>query len=1012
MFLTDFVLKKPISTLMLYIIIVILSVLSLTKIPISLVPNLDYPKLSVIAYWPDASPEEVESHITSPIESFGSMINGVSKISSSSYPQQSVVNFEFERNTDLEYAKFELNEKLQLLQDKLPTNVHPHIQEYVPQEFSETDFLTYGISGKYQTEELNDFIEKYLKFQILSVEGVADCTVDGKREKEIIINLKNNRQDLVSIGNILNLIRNFDSKNAISGFKQNGKSIIIKVKSKFKKIDELNDLNLRLNNGNLCKLGEIASIKEQYQPAYQLLRSNGNPLLLLKIEKKNNANSLKLAKKIKKIIASQKNILPKELKITKIDDESEKINSDLQVLYQRGIFALLIIFIVLILFLRHIQSAFVVLLSILFSTSLTFIFLYLTGVGLNMLSLAGITLGLGMIVDNSIVIYENIFRHQTKFEKGIESIKRSVREISLPIISSTLTTIIVFVPFLYMQGDLKIFYLPFVYATVFSLLSSLFVSFTFIPLISYRYLNFTIPQPTEKIPNKSYFEKIQLFFLRFRWIWLSIIMIFLGYSIWLFVNKVDKGFSWVFPKDDYLKIYISLPVGSNIDQADYIAKKFEKKTVPNKQIKSVRTTIRSTFAYLKLEFDEKTKKTSIPLLIREELKAYAVNFGNSDISIQGFGPSFGGGGISISNFSLELLGYNYQKLKEITHQLSGYMKKISRRVTDIEENATSWWKKEKLFQYEIVFDRKKLAENHFEIYTVMSEIYSVINNSQNQIQVHINEEEMPMLIMNKAKDEKTTVNELLNLVIINGENKSIKLKDVAKISKKEILPEINKKNEQFTRRINFDFRGSKRKGDKFIKFVKNNFPLPIGYRFAKDENYFGNDKSNNKQLLYLIIAAIILVYMSLCALYESFKYPLIIIFAIPLAFTGVSWIFYFTGDTFDSNARLGIILLSGIVVNNAIILIDHINHLVKQLPDLKTAIVQAIKDRVRPILMTTLTTTLGLLPMLLQSNSSQNKFWYLLSLSTIGGLITSTFFVIFFIPTIYYIMTRKSRINF
>ena len=1007
MFLSKFATHKPISTIMIYLIIIVIAIFALLHLPLSFMPNLSYPKLTVYAYWAQASPEEVESRITAPIESIGSSIAGITNIKSSSHQQYASIEFEFSRETDMNYAKFKLNEKLQLLKGKLPDNVTPRIREYIPDEFQEDQFLSYGIAGPYKPEEMENYIDRYLKYRLLSVNGIADVNISGKRKKIIRVILDEDKTNILNISLIKKALKNHGKNKAISFFEEKGLNYILQIDDDYDSFKELKTLKIRTARGEFLPLEEIAAIREEYLPAYTYLRYNGHPQLTLNIDKKATANAINLSKVVKSIVNQQKKYFPDDISIVKLSDESKEIAKNLNVLYKRGFFALLFIFLILLIFLRHPQSSFLVLTTIFFSIALTFILLYFLKISLNMLSLAGLTLGFGMIVDNSIVVYENIFRFQNKgYDKKTASIL-GVKEVAAPIFASTLTTIIVFAPFLYLQGDFKLFYLPFVYATVLSLLSSLFVSFTFIPLIAYKFLNLENHTRVKKNRGSRLYRKLLAFLIRFRWLWLFLVIGFLVFSVWIFITKVDKGTTWRFPDRDYLSIYISLPVGSNIDQADNIAQKFEEKILTNESVTDVKTKVRSDYAYIRVDFDEASKKTAYPLITREKLKAFAVNFGNSTIYIRGFGPSFGGGGYSTANFSLRMFGYNYDTLKNYAHKLAEYMQQISRRVTEINVNATGWWQKEKLYEYVIKIDRNKVSKFNFDIYQVVMRLFSLLNSDNNRFDLKIANEEYLFSVEESKQTDYYEIEKLKNLLLVNELGKEIPFYKIADISQKEIIPEIVRENKLYKRRINFDYRGSYRKGEEFIEQIKENFQLPLGYYFKLDNDQ--DEDMENKQLIYLLIFSVVLVFMSLCSLYESFKFPLIIIIALPLAFTGVSLIFHLTEETFSPYARIGLVLLVGIVVNNSIILVYHINQLRERKYKIMKAVLKAAQDRIRPILMTTLTTITGLLPMLLQSQVSGNDFWRLLSLSTIGGLITSTFFVLTFIPVMYYFFARKTR---
>lgn len=1013
MFLTKIAIKRPISVTMIYLAILVIAAYAIMHIPLSLMPNLSYPKLNVSAYWQDASPEEVEANVTSQLESIGSTIPGIINVSSTSSREFSQVELKFDRNIDMDFARFELNEKLQLLQEKLPDKVVPRIQAYVPYEFRENDFLKYGISGPYEPGEMNKQINRYLKYQLSAVDGVSAVSVRGVVEREINIILHDSELNHVSPSEIRQKLQDSGNKVSFSGLSELGQSYQVQLNDSFDKLDELEDIIINRFDGSRVRLGDISTIKWDFATANSIMRYNGLPQITLTIDREETTNSIQLAKQLKKIMKDRGVLLPDDIEIIKLEDESETIATDLNMLYARGFISIFIIFIVLLIFLRHAQSTILVLITIFLSSALTFIFMYYMGIGLNMLSLAGLALGFGMMVDNSIVVYENIFRFQHHGVKPHQAAILGVNEVALPITASTLTTIIVFAPFLYMQGDLKIFYLPFVYSMVLSLLSSLFVSFTFIPLASIKFLKIKsanhLPEEELKFnPELTWFQKVVKFLLRWRWIWVLLVVAFLGYSTWIFVEKVDKGFTFNMGKDDYLQIYITMPLGSNIDQTNEIVKMFEGKIVGNEHVLSTKTNVNTRFAYMRVDFSEEEKKTANPLVMREKLKAFATNFGGVRVSIYGFGPSFGGGGGTTSNFSVTLQGYNYSELKKLSEELADFLQHANKRVQNMDTNSSSWWKSDRLFEYEIVFDRDKLATFQTDIFTVIGQVYQKLQTQQGSFEHKIGKEEFTILVKDEGHED-FTIEDLRELVVSNRSGAQLKLSQVSSITKQEILPEINREDELYTRMVKFDYRGSYKKGKRFVDGMKKVFPLPIGYSFAKERNYNFDDDEEKNQMLYLLLFAVILVYMSLASLFESFRYPFIILLTLPLAFIGVAFAFYFADETFAASARIGLVLLAGIVVNNSIIMVFHINQLRDHGIELTNAILQSVRDRARPILMTSLTTVMALVPMLVKVESGKNDFWRLLSLSTIGGLITSTFFVLTFIPVLYFFLSKKKR---
>ena len=640
--LPEFAIKRPVTIIMLLMVIAILFAYSVMNIPLSLTPDSNYPRLSISAFWADASPEEMESHVTYVLEEIAAAIPDVINVYSWSSYQSSGVTLEFTRDADMDYVRFLLNERIQLVKERLPDNVDPDISDYVPQEFSEKEFLVYGFAGPYEPEELEEFIEKIVLNKLYAIENVAGVNVYGTRYPQIQVLVHDDVN--VTPSEIAASINRIGSRYFPGSIKSGQKEFFIELNDRIENINEIKNLKIQLSSGDVCKLSEVADVSSTYTKFTRFSRYNGMPQVSLHINKESTANTLRLSDQIKKIMADNADDFPEDIVISLISDESKTIRKELTILFKRGAYSILIIFVVLLLFLKRMQSSVFVLLSIFISEALAVIALHVFKIGLNSLSLAGLTIGFGMIVDNSIVIYENINRLNMKIKGVNTAITQGVKEVALSLAASTFTTIIVFAPFLYLKGDKKIFYLPFVYAIVFSLLSSLLVAFTFIPFI----IKHTSVSRIKKIRVKREsllirgYQKVLKFLIKFRYIWIVIVIGLLVYSIWIFKEKIYKGTPWKWPDDSYISIRIELPVGTRIDQTNELTKRFEDQLEKTEGITSYKTTVNTRYAYIRVDFDEETKQTSYPLITREKLKAFATNLGNSSVGIRGFGPSFGG----------------------------------------------------------------------------------------------------------------------------------------------------------------------------------------------------------------------------------------------------------------------------------------------------------------------------------------------------------------------------------
>jgi HAE1 family hydrophobic/amphiphilic exporter-1 len=995
--LTKFALKRQITTVMIYLAILLAAVFAINRIPISLIPNLDYPQLRIVTYLGESTPNEIEQSVTAKIVSAIKSIPGINEIESASTSSESTVSLKLNRQADVSYVKFLVNEELNILRTKLPDSARPTITEYIPSDFDETSFMKISFSGEYNNDELNQLLTRYLINPISALKGVSGTSIQGDTRTEYELKIAKELEDKIDIANITNLINSYGKKKLLGNWEKSDRKIKVILDSSYESLDSLLELETTLKSGQKRKLKSILALHENSKVIQAVYRYNFEPRLLLTVEKKSQVNVLKLSQEVKALIDQQRKFIPAEINLEIVENEAEKVSSEMNILYQRSAFALLIIFLVLLIFLKKLYSTITVLISIIFSVLLTIITLYAFGIGLNIISFAGLTMGLGLMVDNAIVVYENIHRHKLLDKRS--SIIIATKEVSLPISSSTLTTIIVFAPFIFLQGDLKIFYLPFVYATVISILSSLFVSFTLIPLIASKLEFNPRPQPSSSLKlYKAGLSQI----IRFRWV-VIILLIPLLYFSWKTYEEYLK-FGWSRNNSIDENVYISLYLnsGSNIDLMQNIFLDFEALLKPYRESIIVDGYYTVNYARIKFKANPNSALQANIIMLRDLAISLGYKYANVDLSVWGFGDGLTRSTSLNTYSSITIKGYNYSQLNDIAKDLAIYLGKLSKRFDKIDYPYDSYYSEE-IKSYEIKFDRKILNNKGIGIQDAVYSLTNQMNRLNKSMTPTIGDKEY---ILKIEPDFQLSLAELQNMLIAN----KVALKDVSKIEILKTAGRITNKDNAYLIGIRYIFKGGNTVYRKLLDYVYDNYQLPVGYSFVKSDNASASNKEQEKQksIIQLIFFSVLLVYMSLCALLESFKYPLVILLTVPLSLIGVVWIYYFFNQHIDSSALMGIILLSGIVVNNSIILVNHINTLSCQAIPLKTAVIQGTADRIRPILMTSLTTILGLIPMLFVSESSQSNLWKLLSLSTIGGLIASTIFTLSITPIIYYIISNKN----
>lgn len=997
--LTKLALKRQITTVMIYMAILLFAVFAINRIPISLIPNLDYPQLRIVTYLGESTPNEIEQSVTAKIVSAIKSIPGINEIESASTSNNSTVALKLNRQADVSYVKFLINEELNILRSSIPASARPTITEYIPTAFDETSFMKISFSGEYNNDELNQLLTRYLINPISALKGVSGTSIQGDTRTEYELKIAKEMEDKIDIANITNLINSYGKKKLLGNWEKSDSKIKVILDGSYESLASLLELETTLKTGQKRKLKHILTLKENSKVIQAVYRYNFEPRLLLTVEKKSKANVLKLSQEVKALIDQQRKFIPAEINLEIVENEAEKVSSEMNILYQRSAFALLIIFLVLLIFLKKLYSTLTVLISIIFSVLLTIITLYAFGIGLNIISFAGLTMGLGLMVDNAIVVYENIHRHKLLDKNS--SIIIATNEVSLPIISSTLTTIIVFAPFIFLQGDLKIFYLPFVYATVISILSSLFVSFTLIPLIASKLeFNQSIqPSSSLKLYKAGLFQVI-----RFRWIVILLLIPLLFFSWKTYDENLKFGWSRNYSIDKNVYISLYLNSGSNIDLMQNIFLEFESLLEPYRESIIVDGYYTVNYARIKFKANPNSAQQANLIMLRDLAISLGYKYANVDLSVWGFGDGLSQS-VSTNTYStITIKGYNYTQLNDIAKDLAIYLGKLSKRFDKIDYPYDSYYSEE-IKSYEIKFDRKLLNNKGIGIQDAVYSLTNQMNRFNKSMTQTIGNKEYTLKV---EPDSQLSLSELQNMLIAN----KVALKDVSKIEVFKTAGRINNKENAYLIGIRYIFKGNNTVYRKLLDYVYDNYQLPVGYSFVKSENVSESDKEKEKQksIIQLIFFSVLLVYMSLCALLESFKYPLVILLTVPLSLIGVVWIYYFFNQHIDSSALMGIILLSGIVVNNSIILVNHINTLSWQGIPLKTAVIQGTVDRVRPILMTSLTTILGLIPMLFVSESSQSHLWKLLSLSTIGGLVASTIFTLTITPLIFYVISQKDKL--
>jgi len=996
--------ERPIATAMLFLALLVLGVNSYLHIPIELAPKEEYPELNIITSWPGVPPEVMQTQISSLIEEKASSVKGIRKIISSSEIGRSVVTLEFDPRVNMEFAHLSLNEKISETEEELPERIRPRIEPYVPEEFQVEPFLKYTISGNYSLHQLRKMVKEKIEMKIGSIKGISGVQVTGGAEPEIGIILLKDKMDALNIPPFLVSYRIEERiKTYPTGrIKKGPQEFLFKVSDSITNIRDLGETIITHSGENVIRLRDIAEINPTYGEIHTINRINGQPTITLTIHKEKGTSTLKLVKKVKNKLNDLKKELPSDLVFRTVNDESEEIQENLRDLYIVVGIIITVIFILVFLVLRNFKPSLLVISSVVFSILITFNLIYLFNISLNMLTLGGLALGIGLFVDNSIVVFENILR---KREQGLpfrEAALSGSKEVFLPVLAATLTTMSVFFAFAYFQGRLKIYYLPLAVVMTSALATSLLVSFSLIPALSPKLLKTGKKQKRQK--SKKTWEKIFRFLIKHPLeVILVLAAIFYGTYKW-FRSEVTVGewMSWYSKQSLYVRI--TMPAGTEIEQTNEVVKSFEQKITEKKYEKKADTTVFAERAYIIVTFPLEIETSFRPYVLKEELIQHATNYAGVGIGIYGFDPqaySTSIGSYTFLGSRIKFFGYNLKKLKNITHNLEKMLKRNPRiKETQISSSRYGW--RLESFEYILKISKEKIKKYNIDPQYLYYHIRSMIQGRVGTVpKAKISGKEMDISIK-FPQSHSVELKDLQDMLFRTREGEFLRLGEITEIEEKPIAGSIDREDQQFQQTVSWEFRGPYKAAENYRKNVFAHLSLPPGFSATMEDTRWMTQEEKG-QITFAIIFSLIIIFMILSSLYESLIQPFFILLAVPLALIGVFIAFIIADFAFDSAAYVGVILLGGIVVNNSILLVDHINLKRKKGLSLLDAVLQGTKERIRPIFLTTSTTVFGMLPMILiQVEVGRRKIWSTLALSAVGGLISSTLFILIAIPVFYY----------
>ncbi|MDX1660875.1 MAG: efflux RND transporter permease subunit [Gemmatimonadota bacterium] len=1019
--------RRPVATLTATAAVAALGVPALLDMPLELLPDVTFPRLTVHATWWGASPEMVEAFVTSPIESAAQGVTGVESVSSTSYPQRGEVTVEFARGTDMEFARLELSERLAALaRDLPPGSRRPEVQPWVPEEFAtETQaLLTYTLAGRTEPGALRDLALDHVRPRFLAIEGVDVVQVRGGTDRELKVTLDPVRMNALglspddvgaALGGTLNV------EETATFVLESGREWTVTIDDRAASVAAVENLVLRPATVDTLegsprpavRLSDVGrAILGRARPT-RLHRVDGHPAVSLYVYREPGSNMVAVSDRTRERIGAIEASLPPGHRLIEERDASERIRAELTDVGTRAAIAAFVVLVVLLLAFRRMRPAVLAFGTIAVSVLVAAVLMDRLGLSLNLLTLAGIAMGLGLVVDNAIVVLESVEARRARGEPGAMAAERGARQVFLPVLAATATTAIVFLPFPWFQGELRAYYVPFAITVALVLAASLAVSFTAVPAVAAR-LGTEDRAPGERgepLPRRVY-RGLLSWTLAWPKTTALVALLILAGATWIFWNDVPRGRTWGgFGEQTYIHIQIQLPRGAELERTDALARVFETKLATLPEVERFVTDVTPEHAAIRVTFPDSLETTWVPVAIKERMVAYSHGFGGVDVRVYGYGPSFYGGGGGPPTYSLELRGYGYLELETIAEDLAARLRRFP-RIRHVDPNAAGrWFERDKEVEWVLEPDRARLSGYGMSARELMDRTSAYTRGQIARDVVRVGGEEIDLQVKLAGADH-ADVEALADLTLATREGRPVRVRDVAELRPRETLGRIVREGQQYQRIVAWEFRGPPKLGDRVRDAVVASTALPPGYTIETERSWWEYEQGEKRRLAGVLALAAALVFMVTAALFESYRAPLVVLASVPLALIGVFLVWFWSGATFTREAWIGVVMMAGIVVNNAILVVDRIGarHQGGDGPalGLKEAALEGTLDRVRPILMTTATTVVGLLPLVLFTGSVESSLWRSLAMATIGGLLASTVVVLVTIPALYVLVSAET----
>ncbi len=1016
--------KRPVTTILIFVIMIVIGLYSLMRLPVDLYPEIELPFITVLTTYPGASASDIESNITRPLEDVLNSVSNLKDLTSTSSDGLSVIFLNFEYGSNLDEAINDIRSNLNFVTRMLPEEAEdPTIIKF---NSSMMPIIFYAVTANESYAGLEKILDEKIVNPLNRIEGVGNVSLSGVPGRRIYVDIDPRKLEaynltIEQIGGVLRA----ENLNLPAGYLEMGQTDYpLRIQGEFPESDILKNIVVSSFNGNSVYLKDIAEVRDTIRESKLDTKINGTKGMGLFVQKQSGGNTVKVTQEVETMLEELKKDLPPDVKVELLFSSASFIEDSISNLTETLMYAMIFVVLVVLFFLGRWRATFIIILTIPVSLIVAFIYLFISDASINIISLVSLSIAIGMVVDDAIVVLENITKHIERGSRPREAAIYATNEVWLAVIVTTLTVVAVFFPLTFVEGLTGVLFKQLGLSVTVTIITSTVAALTLTPTLSALMLKY---RPIRKdAPFFSYDGSIRIFLdwmdsfyeKTLRWalrhktfVSITAVIVFV-LSMSLF-SAIDTEF---FPQADESAVYatLELQTGSRVENTIKTADIIDSLVRSNyPEIKIISTTsgyddqggwesmfsaggthtIQYTFSLVPIEERERSV-WDIAEAMRADFGKFPEIVNLQVTTTQNMG-SFGGNAVDV-----EVYGFDISATNIVATQLAEKIKNIpgTKDVTISRDKSKP--------ELQIIFDQEKMSANG--INTAMAAT-AVKNKVDGMIATRLRQQgDEYDVVVRLKKNSRSTLTDIENFAISNNMGQMIRLGEIAQIREYWSPPSIERKRKERVVRVSFTpFERSLTDIQIDVQKAIDETPKPAGV-MIQISGAIKEQMEAFMDLAMLIVVSLILVYLVMASQFESLKMPLIIMFSIPFAFTGVAIALFITNTTLSVISGIGAVLLIGIVVKNAIVLVDFINLMRDRGNELYEAIAISGRSRLRPVLMTSLTTILGMFPLAL-STGSGSELWKPMGIAVIGGLIFSTVVTLVIVPVVYAIFVKRGE---